>query len=57
MLDRAAPATSGTGVDPKLARRVVLDELFDFSLYQSLRGIATGELRLVLERLIVAVRV
>ena len=38
--------------DRKLARRLVLDELFDFSLYQSLRTIATGELRSVLDQLI-----
>ena len=42
------PAT----VDRKLARRLVLDELFDLSLYQSLREVASGELRSILDRLI-----
>jgi VIT1/CCC1 family predicted Fe2+/Mn2+ transporter len=39
-------------VDAKLARRLVLDELFDLSLYQSLRDIATGDLRKVLDQFI-----
>jgi vacuolar iron transporter family protein len=38
--------------DRKLARRLVLDELFDLSLYQSLRVLATDELRVILDRLI-----
>lgn len=38
--------------DEKLARRLILDELFDLSLYQSLRDVATGELRAILEQLI-----
>ena len=38
--------------DEKLARRLVLDELFDLLLYQSLRDVATGELRAILEQLI-----
>src|SRR2546427_9891583 len=38
--------------DPKLARRLVLDELFDLSLYQSLRNAAGGELRAILDQLI-----
>jgi VIT1/CCC1 family predicted Fe2+/Mn2+ transporter len=41
-----------SGADAKLARRLVLDELFDLSLYQSLRDVATGELRTILEQLI-----
>jgi VIT1/CCC1 family predicted Fe2+/Mn2+ transporter len=44
------PQTSAA--DPKLARRLVLDELFDLTLYQSLRPVATGELQAVLDRLI-----
>ena len=39
-------------VDGKLGRRLVLDELFDLSLYQCLRDIATGELRSILDQLI-----
>jgi VIT1/CCC1 family predicted Fe2+/Mn2+ transporter len=39
-------------VDPKLARQLVLDELFDLSLYRSLTTIARGELRAILDRLI-----
>jgi hypothetical protein len=39
-------------VDRKLGRRLVLDELFDLSLYQCLRDIATGELRSILDQLI-----
>lgn len=38
--------------DPKLARRLVLDELFDLSLYQSVRNVATGDLREILDQLI-----
>jgi len=38
--------------DPKLARQLVLDELFDLSLYQSLRNVAGGELRAILDQLI-----
>jgi VIT1/CCC1 family predicted Fe2+/Mn2+ transporter len=41
-----------SGTDAKLARQLVLDELFDLSLYQSLRNVATGELRAILEELI-----
>src|SRR5205823_2439799 len=39
-------------VDRQLARRLVLDELFDLSLYQSLQPHTTGELRALLDRLI-----
>jgi vacuolar iron transporter family protein len=39
-------------VHPKLARRLVLDELFDLSLYQSVRNVATGDLREILDQLI-----
>jgi vacuolar iron transporter family protein len=38
--------------DPKLARQLVLDELFDLSLYQSLRNVAGGGLRAILDQLI-----
>ena len=37
---------------PKLARQLVLDELFDLSLYQSLRNVASGKLRDILDQLI-----
>lgn len=39
-------------VDPQLARQLVLDELFDLSLYESLRDVATGDLRSILDQLI-----
>jgi VIT1/CCC1 family predicted Fe2+/Mn2+ transporter len=37
---------------PKLAKQLVLDELFDLSLYQSLRNVASGKLREILDQLI-----
>jgi vacuolar iron transporter family protein len=40
-------------IEPALAKQLVLDELFDLALYESLRDVATGgELRRVLDRLI-----
>jgi VIT1/CCC1 family predicted Fe2+/Mn2+ transporter len=39
-------------LDAELGRRLVLDELFDLSLYEALRGIATPDLRAILDRLI-----
>jgi len=39
-------------MDPKLGRRLVLDELFDLSLYCALRGVAPGNLRAILDQLI-----
>ena len=44
--------TTRDAVDPKLARQLVLDELFDLSLYRSLRDVATGDTRAILEQLI-----
>ena len=41
-----------TGADTKLARRLVLDELFDLSLYRALRRIAPDDLRSLLDQLI-----
>ncbi len=38
--------------DPKLAKLLVLDELFDLSLYGSLRNIASGRLQAILNELI-----
>jgi VIT1/CCC1 family predicted Fe2+/Mn2+ transporter len=38
--------------DARLARRLILDELFDLSLYRALHGIAPAHLRRVLEQLI-----
>jgi len=38
--------------DARLARRLVLDELFDLSLYRALRDVAPGDLRRVLDELI-----
>jgi VIT1/CCC1 family predicted Fe2+/Mn2+ transporter len=44
---------NATGNAPaRLARQLVLDELFDLSLYQSLREVASGELRAILDQLI-----
>jgi VIT1/CCC1 family predicted Fe2+/Mn2+ transporter len=39
-------------IAPGLARQLVLDELFDLSLYEALREIATGDLQRVLAQLI-----
>ncbi|MGH7386444.1 MAG: VIT1/CCC1 transporter family protein [Candidatus Rokuibacteriota bacterium] len=39
-------------MDARLGKRLVLDELFDLSLYQSLRKTATGRLQTVLDQLI-----
>jgi VIT1/CCC1 family predicted Fe2+/Mn2+ transporter len=38
--------------DPKLARQLVLDELFDLSLYRALRTVASGDLQAILGELI-----
>lgn len=38
--------------DPRLGRRLVLDELFDLALYRALRRITTGDLRRMLDELI-----
>lgn len=38
--------------DRKLATRLILDELFDLSLYETLRKVATGKLRGMLDELI-----
>ncbi len=35
--------------DPALAKRLILDELFDLSLYTALREVACGGLRDVLD--------
>ncbi len=39
-------------MDARLGRRLVLDELFDLSLYRALRGVATGRVRAILDQLI-----
>jgi VIT1/CCC1 family predicted Fe2+/Mn2+ transporter len=41
-----------TPIGPGLARALVLDELLDLALYERLRDIATGHLRVVLDRMI-----
>ena len=41
-----------SGADEALGRRLVLDEIFDLSLYRELHAIAPGDLRRVLEALI-----
>ena len=43
---------ASTPVDPRLARQLVLDELFDLTLYRELRDVAPPELRRTLEELI-----
>jgi vacuolar iron transporter family protein len=44
--------TRARDTDPRLARRLVVDELFDLSLYERLRDVAPPDLRGVLEQLI-----
>jgi vacuolar iron transporter family protein len=41
-----------THYDPKLARTLVLDEVFDLALYEALRNITHGRLREILDELI-----
>ncbi len=48
----ATAAAAGIPVDDRLARRLILDELFDLSLYRSLSRVAHGRQREVLEELI-----
>src|SRR2546430_16697920 len=48
---RVAPGELVTA-DAKLARRLVLDELFDLSLYTALRDVARGDLVRTLDELI-----
>ena len=43
---------AATGLDARLGRRLVLDEIFDLSLYRELHAIAPGDLQRVLEALI-----
>jgi predicted membrane protein (TIGR00267 family) len=43
---------AATGVDARLGRRLVLDEIFDLSLYRALHAVAPRDLRRVLEALI-----
>ena len=43
---------AAAGLDARLGRRLVLDEIFDLSLYRELHAIAPGDLRRVLEALI-----
>jgi hypothetical protein len=40
---------AGAPIDPDGARTLVLDELFDLSLYEKLHSFAQGDLRTVLE--------
>ena len=44
--------TAAAPADARLARRLVLDELFDLSLYRTLRDVAPDDLRRVLDELI-----
>ena len=44
--------TSSPGPDPRLARRLILDELFDLSLYEALHRVAPPPERQVLAELI-----
>jgi predicted membrane protein (TIGR00267 family) len=47
-----APIVATGSADARLGRQLVLDEVFDLSLYRALRDIATGSLRGVLDELI-----
>jgi vacuolar iron transporter family protein len=47
-----ARAMATTGLDARLGRRLVLDEIFDLSLYRALHGFAPASLRRMLEALI-----
>lgn len=48
----AGDAGVGGQTDPGLARQLILDELFDLSLYRALRSVARGNLASVLDALI-----
>src|SRR2546421_8943761 len=43
---------AATGVDARLGRRLVLDEIFDLSLYHALREIAPASMRSIFDALI-----
>jgi hypothetical protein len=45
-----------TGADPRLGQQLVLDEIFDLSLYRALRDVAAGRLRAMLDELILVGR-
>ncbi len=47
-----AAADHRTSSDARLGRRLVLDEIFDLSLYRALRDLASGDLRRMLDELI-----
>ena len=47
-----SPMQDASAVDAQLGRRLVLDELFDLSLYRALRGLAPGPLQAILDELI-----
>lgn len=47
-----SPAPPSPPADPRLAARLILDELFDLSLYQALHGVTGGDLQRMLEELI-----
>ncbi len=49
---QATPRREPADAETKLGRQLVLDELFDLSLYRSLREVASRDLRPVLEQLI-----
>jgi VIT1/CCC1 family predicted Fe2+/Mn2+ transporter len=44
--------TAATAGDPKLGRQLILDELFDLSLYTRLRAVARGDVARILDALI-----
>jgi VIT1/CCC1 family predicted Fe2+/Mn2+ transporter len=47
-----SPMQDAPAGNAQLGRRLVLDELFDLSLYRALRGVAGGPLRAILDELI-----
>ncbi|WP_447974265.1 VIT1/CCC1 transporter family protein [Nitrospira sp. Kam-Ns4a] len=46
------PTDTSSPLDPRLARTLILDELFDLSLYQALRDVSQGDVQVMLEELI-----
>lgn len=51
-MSAGVPATPAAGPDARLGRRLVLDEIFDLSLYRALHPIAPPDLRRMLDALI-----
>jgi VIT1/CCC1 family predicted Fe2+/Mn2+ transporter len=54
--DSLGDVSQGTSADARLGRRLILDELFDLSLYQALHAVAPPGLRRMLDELITVER-